>query len=61
MASSFRSFWSCALRVVVCNSLGDCIVGFFPQTTVGAKEIPVNAIELYDGPNGAATYKLRNS
>ena len=58
MASSFRSFWPCALRVVVCNSLAIVLLASFPRTSVGAKEVPVNAIELYDGPNGAAYVQI---
>ena len=58
MASSFRSCWPCALRVVVCNSLAVVLLASLPRTAVGAKELPVNAIELYDGPNGAAYVQI---
>jgi hypothetical protein len=58
MSSYSRCFWWCALRVVACNLLAVLLLVSFPRNTVGAKEAPLNAIELYDGPNGAAYVQL---
>ena len=58
MASSFRGFCSRALRLVVCNALAVVLLASLPRPSVGAKEPPVNAIELYDGPNGAAYVQI---
>ena len=58
MASSLRGFWSCAFRVFVCTAIGVSLSSSIPQTDVGAKEAPLNAIEIYDGPNGAAYVQI---
>ena len=58
MASYFRGSWSCALRVVLCNLLAVVLLASLPRTGVGAKEAPLNVIELYDGPNGAAYLQI---
>lgn len=58
MASYFRGSWSCALRVVLCNLLAVVLLASLPRTSVGAKEAPLNVIELYDGPNGAAYLQI---
>jgi len=58
MASSSHGFCSPALRVVGCSSLALLLLVFSPRINVGAKEAPLNAIELYDGPNGAAYVQI---
>jgi hypothetical protein len=58
MASSFRGFWSCAFRVFLCTAVATSFSVLIPRTGVGAKEEPLNAIELYDGPNGAAYVQI---
>ena len=58
MAASSRCFWSSALRLVLCNLLAVILLASLPRTGVDAKEPPLNVIELYDGPNGAAYLQI---
>ena len=58
MASSFRGFCSRAFRVIVSTVVAVSLFVSIPRTDVGAKEAPLNAIELYDGPNGAAYVQI---
>ena len=58
MALSSRSFCSSALRVITCSSLAVLLFVATPRTRVGAKEAPLNVIELYDGPNGASYVQI---
>jgi hypothetical protein len=58
MASSLRGSWICAFRVIVCTAVAVSLSTSIPQIGVGAKETSLNAIELYDGPNGAAYVQI---
>lgn len=56
MAFLLRWSSSCAFRVIVCAAVATALSVSIPQTWVRAKEAPLNAIELYNGPNGSAAY-----
>ncbi len=58
MASYFRGFCWCALRVILCGLVAVILLSSLPRTSVGAKEAPLNVIELYDGPSGAAYVQI---
>src|SRR5579863_8880746 len=58
MASYFRGFCWCALRVVLCGLVAVIVLSSVPRPSVGEKEAPLNVIELYDGPSGAAYLQI---
>jgi hypothetical protein len=57
MPSSFHGVRSSAFRVVVWIAVAVLLFVSIPRN-VQAKEAPLNAIELYDGPNGAAYVQI---
>ncbi len=58
MASNFRGCCWGALRLVLCGLIAIVLLSSLPRPSIGAKEAPLNVIELYDGPNGAAYLQI---